>query len=277
MISVSHLTALDVSPEEFIRYAAEARFDAVGLRINPPAHTPQQWPVAGDIKLAKALRRIADDLGIAVLEVETFSIWPDFAIENLLPGLEAGAELGARFVLSAGIDDEQARMVENYGQLCDAAAQFGLTVGLEFMPFRPMATLDHALATIEAINRPNAKLLIDTLHLDRSGHGVNDITGRVLDHLGYVHLCDAVAERPSPEKFAEEARNARFYPGEGALPLTELVKALPQDTDYSIEAPNPHYRHLPPAERIRIAGEKTRAFFNNIRAEAPEERTPHAL
>ncbi|WP_045016147.1 sugar phosphate isomerase/epimerase family protein [Agrobacterium arsenijevicii] len=277
MISVSHLTALDASPEDFIRHAADAGFDGVGLRINPPAHTPDQWPVAGDIKRAKALRRIADDLGIAVLEVETFSIWPDFAAAKLLPGLEAGAELGASFVLSAGIDEDQARLIENYGQLCDAAAGFGLTVGLEFMPFRPMATLDHTLRTIEAVNRPNAKLLIDTLHLDRSGSTVGDITGRVLDHLGYVHLCDAVAERPSPEKFAEEARNARFYPGEGALQLADLVKVLPHETAYSVEAPNPRYAHLPPAERIRIAGEKTRTFFNNIRAQAPEERTSHAL
>ncbi|NTA13938.1 sugar phosphate isomerase/epimerase family protein [Agrobacterium tumefaciens] len=277
MISVSHLTALDASPEDFICHAADAGFDAVGLRINPPVHTPDQWPVAGDITRAKALRRIADDLGIAILEIETFSIWPDFTIEKLLPGLEAGAELGARFVLSAGIDDEQARLVENYGTLCDAAAGFGLTVGLEFMPFRPMATLVHTLRTIEAVNRPNAKLLIDTLHLDRSGSGVSEITGRVRDHLGYVHLCDAVAKRPSPEKFAEEARNARFYPGEGVLPLADIVRALPQAAAFSIEAPNPHYRHLAPAERIRIAGEKTRAFFNNIRAQAPEERTSHAL
>lgn len=277
MISVSHLTALDASPEDFIRHAAEAGFDGVGLRINPPAHTPGEWPVAGDIRRAKVLRRIADDLGITILEVETFSIWPDFSIDKLLPGLEAGAELGARFVLSAGIDDEQARLVEHYENLCDAAAEFGLTVGFEFMPFRPMATLDHTLRTIEAVNRPNAKLLIDTLHLDRSGSGVDDITGRVLKHLGYVHLCDAVAEQPSPEKFAEEARNARFYPGEGALPLADIVRALPQSTAFSIEAPNPLYKHLAPAERIRIAGEKTRAFFNNIRAQTPEERTSHAL
>lgn len=277
MISVSHLTALDASPEDFIRHAAAAGFDGVGLRINPPAHTPEQWPVASDLKRAKALRRIADDLGIAVFEVETFSIWPDFSIDKLLPGLEAGAELGARFLLSAGIDDEQARLVENYGHLCDAAAEFGFTVGFEFMPFRPMATLDHALQTIEAVNRPNGKLLIDTLHLDRAGSGVENITERVRDHLGYVHLCDAVAEAPAPETFADEARNARFYPGEGALPLADIVRALPPTTAYSIEAPNPHYRHLAPSERIRIAGEKTRAFFNKIRAEAPQERTPHAL
>ncbi|WP_107676425.1 sugar phosphate isomerase/epimerase [Agrobacterium sp. LAD9] len=277
MISVSHLTALDAPPEDFIRDAARAGFDAVGLRINPPAHTPDQWPVAGNTQRAKALRRIADDSGIAVLEVETFSIWPDFKLEALWPGLEAGAELGARFILSAGIDDEEGRLVENYGRLCEAASQFGLTVGFEFMPFRPMATLEQAVRILEAVNRPNARLLVDTLHLDRSGSGAGDLVGRARDLVGYVHLCDAAAEPPEPARFAEEARNARFYPGEGGLPLAELVETLPEDTAYSIEAPNPLYRHFPPAERLRIAGEVSRRFFHHVRAAAPEERTSHAL
>ena len=43
-LSVFHLTALDASPEEFVDHARAAGFGAVGLRINPPPHTPTPEP-----------------------------------------------------------------------------------------------------------------------------------------------------------------------------------------------------------------------------------------
>src|ERR1700722_7570909 len=95
LISVSHLTALEASPEDFVTFAAAAGFNAVGLRISPPQHTPQQWPVAGDLPRARELRRRCDDLGLAVLEIESFSMGPNTDAEALRPGFAAGAALGA--------------------------------------------------------------------------------------------------------------------------------------------------------------------------------------
>ena len=53
MISVSHLTALDASPEEFIDGAAAAGFEGVGLRILPPRHAPMQ-SIVGDQLVAES-------------------------------------------------------------------------------------------------------------------------------------------------------------------------------------------------------------------------------
>ncbi|WP_116131414.1 sugar phosphate isomerase/epimerase [Tropicimonas sp. IMCC34043] len=257
IVSVSHLTALEASPEDFIDHAAAAGFNAVGLRINPPAHTADRWPVAGDPGRARALRTRADDAGIRIFEVETFSIWPDFDIEKLLPGLEAGAVMGASMMVCAGIDDDEPRMIDSFGQLADRAAGFGLSVGIEFMPFRPMATLASARRVWTAVARPNARILIDALHLFRSGGSIAEVAALDPASVGYLHLCDAPLQSPSAGGFAEEARGHRLYPGEGGLPLVELLSALPPELPVSVEAPTRNHAHAPMAEQIRRAGAVT--------------------
>ena len=135
MISVSHLTALDASPEEFLDGAAAAGFEGVGLRIIPPKHTPAQWPVVGDKPRIKALRKRADDLGIRIFEAESFMMEADADMATLQRGLEAAAELGVSCLVSAGADPDEERLVAGYAALGEAAARFGIVAGMEFMAF----------------------------------------------------------------------------------------------------------------------------------------------
>src|SRR5690606_21816853 len=74
MICVSHMTALDAEPELMVEAAARAGFDGVGLRIFPPRHAPNQYPITGDAARSKALRRLADDQGIRIFEAESFGL-----------------------------------------------------------------------------------------------------------------------------------------------------------------------------------------------------------
>jgi 2-keto-3-deoxy-6-phosphogluconate aldolase len=50
-----------------------------------------------------------------------------------------------------------------------------------------------------------------------------------------------------------EARTGRLLPGEGVLPLTELVAALPAGVPLAIEAPSRATVELPALERARRA------------------------
>ena len=50
-----------------------------------------------------------------------------------------------------------------------------------------------------------------------------------------------------------EARTGRLLPGEGVLPLKELVAALPVDAPLAIEAPCRATADLPAVERARRA------------------------
>ena len=261
MISVSHLTALDASPEEFIDGAAAAGFEGVGLRIIPPKHTPQQWPVVGDPARVRALRRRAEDLGIRIFEAESFMLEAAIDMDLMHRGFEAAAELGVSVVVSAGADPDESRRIDGYSALADMAAPYGTTIGIEFMAFRPMASLADGLRVWRRVGRPNARLLIDALHLDRSGGTPDDIARMDPAAIGYIHLCDAPATRPSGIDLATEARAGRLNPGDGALPLERLLDAVPADVALSLEAPVGHLTHLPPRERLRIAGERTLAFL----------------
>ncbi|MDI6028795.1 TIM barrel protein [Corticibacterium sp. UT-5YL-CI-8] len=261
MISVSHLTALDTPPEAFIDAAAAAGFGGVGLRIAPPSHAPEQWPVVGDMQRIRALRRRAKDAGICVFEAESFGIAADFSIDASRPALEAAAEIGASYVVAGGFDENEDRMVNSYRLLAEAAGNLALTVVIEFISFRPLRTLDDAVRVQQRVDHPALKLLVDMLHLDRTGGTAARVAALDPDALGYIHICDAPATRPAPDGLATEARTGRFYPGDGGLPLRDILAVLPAEMSFSLEAPDPRFAHLPATERLAIAGEKTLGFL----------------
>ena len=73
---LEHLTMLDVAPPEFVTAAAQAGFDAVGLRVAPLDPGGPAWPVApGSPMLAETMRR-CDQTGVAVLDVEAVPLRP---------------------------------------------------------------------------------------------------------------------------------------------------------------------------------------------------------
>lgn len=94
MICISHLTALDAEPELMVEAAAKAGFDGLGLRIFPPSHAPDQYPIVGDWPRIRRLRAMADDLGVRIFEAESFGIDKDFAPDPCARALEAAAALG---------------------------------------------------------------------------------------------------------------------------------------------------------------------------------------
>lgn len=270
-LSISHLTALDASPEDFCRAAAAAGFGAVGLRINPPPHTPDQWPVAGDRARTTALRRLIDDEGLVTLECEGFGIRPGVGRAQWLAGLEAAAVLGSRFVLSPGIVADEERLVEGYAELCSAAREFGLQVGMEFISWNPMRTLADALRVHARVGADNAGVLVDFLHFARTGGTPEELAGISESALAYVQICDASAALAPGDDLAQEARTRRAYPGEGELPLGSYLAAIPAATRLTLEAPSARHAGLPAGERIRAAAKTCARWF----AEHPARRPTH--
>lgn len=262
-LCVSHLTAIDASAEEFIDGAAAAGFDGVGLRVIPPRHAPTRV-IAGDKPRISALRRRAADQGIRIFEAESFGMDADTRARDYLAALEAAAELGARYIVSGGIDPDEERLATNYAELAELAQGFGMVMAIEFMPIRPMKSLADALRVIGKVHHPNARILIDALHLARSGGTPQDVAKVDPAWIAYVHLCDA--PHPALQPLTEESRQGRLHPGEGGLPIAQLLDALPVDLPISLEAPHAHLGHLPPHERLRLAGLSTRRFVTEARA-----------
>jgi len=91
---------------------------------------------------------------------------------------------------------------------------------------------------VERVGKPNAGVLVDALHFDRSGSSIGDIAKLPAGQLHYWQLCDGPAARPATtEEMMLAARTERMFPGEGGIDLVALARAMPGDIPVSIEVP----------------------------------------
>jgi sugar phosphate isomerase/epimerase len=71
-------------------------------------------------------------------------------------------------------------------------------------------------------------VLVDTLHLARSGGRPADLTAVPALLLPYLQVADAPAAGPGEAAgLLDEALNGRLLPGEGALPIGETLATVP--------------------------------------------------
>ena len=266
-ISLAHLTVLDADPLTLIDAGAAGGFDAIGLRIVPPLPGDAIVPVVGDIPLQRRIKQRLTATGLRILDIEAIWLSPQTQVDELQPALDVGAELGARYVLTVGFDAEPARLIDNFGRLCAQANARGLRPMLEFIPYATIADLGSAYELLRQAAPEDAGLLVDALHLNRSGGSPADIARYDPDLFSYIHLCDAPAAVPPAASLRAEARGERLYPGLGELWLDAFLDAFTTDTPVGIEAPCAAFAALPPAERARHAGEATRRLLERNAAQ----------
>jgi sugar phosphate isomerase/epimerase len=260
-LSLDHLTIIDATPLELIEAAAAGGFEKVGLRIVKPLAAAAIVEVVGQPQLQRELKALMAATGVSVGLIESIWLSADATPAALEPALAAGAELGARFVLVGGNDPDEKRLIDNLGRLAGIAQTYGLEIAFEFMPFTQVRSYEDALRIKRALGVSNVRLLIDALHLSRSGRDLRALDKFDSAIVSYVHLCDAPAAIPPPEGLRDEARLGRLYPGEGELRLHDFLDAMPDDAPIGVEAPCRAYAHLPPLERGKIAGRVARAFM----------------
>src|SRR6266498_3143270 len=177
--------------------------------------------------------------GIQVLDIELARIGPHDHPRDFLPILEAGAELGARHVITQLPDPDPDRKIEHLAHLCDLAKPLGLTVDLEFPSWTETRNLTEATRILRAANQPNAGILIDLLHFARSDSSLTDLRHLPPEWFHFAHVCDAPAETPTtPEELIHTARAERLLPGEGGIDIPAILAALPPHIPYTLEIPN---------------------------------------
>ncbi|VVN70948.1 sugar phosphate isomerase/epimerase family protein [Pseudomonas fluorescens] len=259
-IGVAHLTALELDPFEFVLQSARAGFSSVGLRLHPAMAGGVFYPLKVGSDAQGRLKTLLKEEGVHVQDIEFVELKPDIDIMGLTGLLETGADLGARSLTVSGDDDDAVRLTEHFAALCELAAGFGIRVDLEFMRWRAIGNLEQAERIVTGARQPNAGILIDALHLHRSG-GSACALGQVASTLfSSVQLCDAPAQSPPEEGIILEARAGRLPPGAGGLPLGDLMKVLPADIAISIEMPSPRIASV---ERLELACRSTRAWLTS--------------
>ncbi len=238
-ISLSALTALELAPPDLVSTAAAAGYSHVGLRLIAATTTEPQRATVGDTPMVRETRARLDATGVRVLDIEVLRLKPDTRVaDDLLPAIETGARLGARYALVTGNDPDEARLVDRFAELCDLAAGCGVAPQLEFMSFSDLKTLPQAARVIERAGRDNAGIVVDAYHYSRTHCRLADIARLPSSLFRYAQLCDAPAAIPAtPEATLAEARAERRFPGDGELDLVSLVRALPAGIPVAVESP----------------------------------------
>lgn len=269
MYSLSPLSLLPCPPLEQIEAASAAGLDAVGLRLHPTLETDVD--VMGDRNLQRAIERRLSQLDLQVLDIEVFRVHPDLDVQALAPTLSYARSLGARLVaftsalITEYATEHEAMVIRKLREVAELAERYELQPMLEFMAFRGVATLSDAVRVVTEVGHPGLGVNVDALHLHRSG-GTPDQLRRVEPSLiRSLQLCDCRERVPSMAELPAESRRDRLYPGEGVIPLGELIKAVPREVPISLEAPCLARQYLSPCERAIELATSLRALVGERR------------
>jgi sugar phosphate isomerase/epimerase len=250
-LSLSPMTVLPCSPVEQIDAAAYANFDAVGLRLFPINVTDVD--IMSDSAVRRAVERRVRESDLKVLDIEVVRATPQTDVKSIVPGLKFASRLGARWlaVTAAPLDSydpiDEPLVVQCIANFCRVAEHYNIGVALEFMAFRGIQTLEDATRIVEAVGHPALGITIDALHFFRSGGTVEALANIDPNLISCVQLSDA--PRAAPADLIAEARTNRMFPGEGGLPLIDLMNALPQDVPVSVEVAFPDRDRMTVTER----------------------------
>lgn len=195
-----------------------------------------------DVRRARAeslddatLRGMLDEHGLEVAELDPLMSW--------LPGVPSGvgafaatedecyeiaASVGGRGINCVVFSPEPVPhevIVESFAALCDRAAEHGLLVHLEFMPWTQVANVLDALAVVASADRPNGGIMLDTWHHFRGPVTNAQLAEKVpIDRILGVQLNDA-PKAPEPN-IVDETLNRRRVPGDGDIDLPAILRIL---------------------------------------------------
>lgn len=269
-ISLAHLTLLELPPPDLIRVAAEAGFASVGLRLIAVTDTTPGYPLMTDRAMLRDTLRAIKETGVSVNDIEFVRMTPEFDPEALRGFLEVGADMGAKYIVTAPYDPDLSRLTDNLAEFSGHSAEFGLKPVLEFFPWTNVPDFPSALRIVEKTGDPSIGVLVDTLHFNRSGSLLSYLTSVDLARLPFIHVCDApVKDAYSHEELLHTARAARLIPGSGDIPIAEILAHMPGDIPIALEVPLEDRRGSSPIEIARKILSGTEALLERTSLDTP--------
>ena len=266
--AVGFLSAFGLPPVEFVDLAGDlgCRFISTvvqGLPLVPLGYPPFSLK---DAALRRDMLAAMDHRGVKISLGDGFLVLPGSDAHKLTADLDALAELGVPRINVVSLDPDLSRTFEQFAVLTELAAQRGIQTVVEPVPGLTVGDLATALAAREYVGRSDFRLLIDTMHLVRSGSSAADVAAIASDHIGYAQLNDTTLQ-PRMDNYMEEAMFERMVPGEGELPLGDILSALPPDIVIELEVPRRSLAlaGISPIDRLRPCVEAARRLLSEIR------------
>lgn len=238
-LGIEFISVLGMPPVAFVELTAALGCSGVGMALSPFTANPHgypDWSLREDAGLRRDLIAALKANDVAIFGGEGFLIRPGSDVAACAHDLDLMAEIGARGVNILTIDPDTGRSRDQLARFAGMAAERGLKVTLEYMAGMAVGTLDAAAALVRAAGTANLTLMIDAMHLARSGGSPADVAALDPALIGYLQLCD-VKDKPLDASYGEEARHNRLELGTGDLPLAALVAACPVAIPVGLEAP----------------------------------------
>jgi 4-hydroxyphenylpyruvate dioxygenase len=223
---------------------------------------PAWWwtPGAGDVRLPTEL----DDQNIfGFRETDMFAIADALGARSL----NAIDAFGGRFTR-----DE---VTDAFAHLCIRAAEHGLLVQLEFLPWSKIPDLRAAWEIVRNADQPNGGITIDAWHYFRSGSDDGLLDAIPGSRILGIQLCDAPLE---PERDPiRSTLHERLLPSDGELDLGSLLASLRRigcRAPIGIEVFSDALHELAPVEIARRAGAALRGVLATSRDTRPDAESP---
>lgn len=232
-------TVFGMPPTDQIMLAAELGCGHVSLAPMPVPWKLDRfapWSLRDDMGLRRETAATLRGTGVRLAVAEGFTIRPDTEAASRVADFDLMAELGAEAAAAVSMDPDASRALDQMAILADLAAERGMTFLFEFAPPHTFNTLRRAFDAVGRLGRDNVQLLIDAMHLFRTGGSVADMVALPKGAVGYMQLSDAPLAGDGGDYYLE-ASFERKVPGEGDLPLAELLRAAPADIRIGLEVP----------------------------------------
>lgn len=220
---------------------------------------------------AAGLRRRLTDAGVRVRVID--GIWTGIAGLPSEP-MQVGDSLMQRYDVVACLEVAEAldapiisfghylgdpvpraAIAEGVGAACRLAGERGVTIVLEFILESGMPSVAEAQAVALECGEPNCGILVDTWHWSRTGATLDDLRTLPPRAIKAFQLNDRIPPAPGAEYVP---MSGRLLPGEGELPLREIIAAgLANNPDltFEVEVFNAELKALSPnAAAARVAG-----------------------
>ncbi len=238
-IAIELITALGQDPADMVHLAADLGVPRIGLALTPVAMVPddvQPWNLRSDAPLYRAVKAAISERCVEVVLGEGFLIHPQIDLGQCGADLDLLARIGTRKVNCVGLEPDIARCHDQFAIFAALAAARGMTATIEFMPFVAINSLAKALNCAAAADCGTGSVLLDSMHVFRTGTSLADIAALDPAMIGHVQLCDARSDW-SDADYMTRAKFDRLAPGEGDLPLREFLGAVPESLVIGLEVP----------------------------------------
>jgi sugar phosphate isomerase/epimerase len=270
LISLAAGVVQEFPPEDVVVAAAQAGFNAVGIWCDLATWTNE--------RTHNVIKAIAET-GITVLDIEVAWLQPGEPADSQDRFIEIAKTINAKNILCVSSEPNISDTKKRFKRLCTLTEGSDIRIVLEFLAITEIDTLDKALEVITDVAHPAGGILIDSLHLQRTGSDVGDVAKLAQQSvasrlrprarlLPYLQLCDAskTLKEGSTEGILEDALYLRQLPGDGELPLKDTLQAIGPDMPISLEirsrALNEQFPDL--QDRANAVFERTQQFLSTL-------------